>query len=304
VDYKELIEKTCNFEEYGEVYSNWEKAVEFCRQIPDVPQEDENIIHFHWRTKPHGFGRKQVLPIKSAIVTQDLRKTKIILWTYSVDELMENELMQELLPYIELRHLDIKKESIGTPLEGSSLLDIEDGLGFLDGDLIRLVLVHNYGGVYVDMDVVLLRSFAPLMHWEFLYQWGNGALHGINGALMHFKKKSFLSSEMIKMLMSIPPKPNSNDWGTGVYNRVRKFNKNFIVYPCSFFNTEWHTPHISLGGNESSFVKNPYSAELYEGVFAWHWHNQWQKPVQEGSKWYILEQMINEKFTKMEESNG
>ena len=38
-----------------------------------------------------------------------------------------------------------------------------------------------------------------------------------------------------------------------------------------------------------------YDFNLYEGSFCWHWHNKWQDSVEEGSKWYTIEQ----KFEKI-----
>ena len=39
----------------------------------------------------------------------------------------------------------------------------------------RLVLLHNYGGVYFDADVLLLRDFAPILGQQFLYKWAANA---------------------------------------------------------------------------------------------------------------------------------
>ena len=37
----------------------------------------------------------------------------------------------------------------------------------------RLLVLHKYGGVWVDMDVVFLRDFKPLLDQEWMYMWGS-----------------------------------------------------------------------------------------------------------------------------------
>ena len=57
-------------------------------------------------------------------------------------------------------------ESMNTPLENKfDLLNANDSLNWAAGDLFRILVLYNYGGVYVDFDVAFLRDFS-----QFLYQ--------------------------------------------------------------------------------------------------------------------------------------
>jgi len=51
---------------------------------------------------------------------------------------------------------------------------MHDALAYLEGDLFRLIALYNYGGIYVDADVILLRDWSPLLYegFEFLYDHG------------------------------------------------------------------------------------------------------------------------------------
>ena len=44
----------------------------------------------------------------------------------------------------------------------------------------------------------------------------------------------------------------------------------------------------------------PTARTLYEGAFAWHWHNRWDDRIQEGSKFHRLEALIDQTLQTME----
>ena len=75
------------------------RSLEYAKSLPIPDWKEETIFHFYWRV-PKEFGRKQVLPVKSAVATQDLSRTKIILWS-NVD-LRDNPHVKPLLPFIPL----------------------------------------------------------------------------------------------------------------------------------------------------------------------------------------------------------
>jgi hypothetical protein len=266
-----------------------------------VPESKEPVtFHFYWRV-PKEFGRKQVLPIKSAIVTQDLSRTKIILWS-NID-LSRNKFVQPLLPYIQTKIWNPVNESIGTPLEGSSIFrgTIDDPRCYLGGDLFRLLCLYKYGGVYIDMDMVVLRDFSPILSHEFMYQWGTSGWSQsepfifANGAAMRLKSQSKLARDLLEEVQRMIPQPNSTSWGKDLYMKVRERNKDYLILPCTWFNTEW----CSAVGDWHPFIKSDQSNHLYDGAFTWHWHNRWDHPIEDGCKFQILEKMAEDKFLAM-----
>jgi len=279
-------------------------SLEFAKNLPKKEYPEQICFHFYWRV-PKEFGRKQTLPIKSTITTQDLSKTKIILWS-NVD-LKENPYIQSLLPFIELRIWDLNEEVKNTPLENSNTIKgvVDDPLCYLGGDLFRLLCLYKYGGVYIDMDVVVLRDFSPILPYEFMYQWGssgsvtngNEPILKQNGAVMRMNKESELAHNLLQQLKTTPATPNTTCWGSDLYHKVWLKNKNWFTFPCAWFNTEWGMSRTiqpfrkNFEGNESS--------QLFDGAFTWHWHNKWDEPIEEGSKFEILETMVEEKFKRL-----
>jgi hypothetical protein len=295
-----------SFETHRELYLFDSKqrvfdSLQFAKNLSgDYP--DPVNFHFYWRV-PREFGRKQALPIKSAIVSQKREKTKFILWS-NVD-LSKNEFVKPMLPFIETRIWNIEEQSKNSPLDNSKVLRgiIDDPLCYLGGDLFRLLCLHKHGGVYIDMDVVVLRDFSPLLPYEFMYQWGSTGTHGgepvlrQNGAVMRLKAYSQLCHDLLNELARTPADPNSTCWGTDLYNKVRKFNTNWSIFPCAWFNTEW-----GMGIPLLPFQKDKSgndSSELFDGAFSWHWHNKWDDEIEEGSKFHILENIVERKFKEL-----
>ena len=286
------------------------QSLEYAKNLPVPDWNDKTIFHFYWRV-PKDFGRKQALPVKSAITTQDLSKTKIILWS-NVD-LSDNPYVKPMLPFIELKIWDLGKEIKDTPLENSSVLQgiTDDYLCYLGGDLFRLLCLYKYGGVYNDMDVVLLRNFLPILPYEFMYQWGSSGtiptsheeiMREIrqNGAVMRLKAKSQLSIDLLEELKNTSGIANSTCWGTELYRKVWKKNKNWLTLPCAWFNTEWGM-NRSIQPFRKNFEGNE-SSQLFDGAFTWHWHNKWDQPIEHGCKFQILESIVEDKFKKLSNS--
>lgn len=267
------------------------KALEVASSLSSEKSPEDIVdINFYWRV-PRDFGRKQLLPILSCINQNDLGKCNVNLWS-NVD-LSGNQYLKSILPYINLKIFDINKEIKNTCLEKFKFASRDDEKCWLGGDLFRLLILHKYGGFYLDMDTVCLRDLSPLFANEFMYQWGSSGTHKSepdirsNGAIMRLFRNSQLSKDLLQELSKTPADPNSTCWGTDLYFKVWRKNSNWSIFPCAWFNTEWvlGIPLEPMKKNQSG----NNSSELYEGAFTWHWHNRWEEDIQEGSKFQILE---------------
>jgi len=278
------------------------KCLDFLNTIDDNQDiiTDEKIkFHLYWHVG-RNFERKQLLPIKSFLATQNLEKTELILWS-NID-LSNNNFLKPYIPYITIKIYDPIKESIGTPLEGrNDILLTTDSICYSNGDLFRVLILHNYGGIYVDMDMVLLRNFSPLLNQEFMYMWGflPDKNHGINGAIMRIFKKSKLSYDLLNEIKNGPIIPASYNWDNVLYSKVRVYNKDWFVFPSGMFNPEWQDdPNQNWGGNTfNAFIDCEY--KMYEGAFSWHWHNRWDNEIHPNSKWAKIENIMDNKLKKM-----
>lgn len=141
-------------------------------QFTDLGKDRVNF-HTYWRKDLATFSERQEWLLKSFFSTQDLRRTKLIMW--SNGDLRGNRVLMKWIrrfpDSFELRVADVPQLSRGTELEGSHLLKITDEKAWVDGDLIRLLVLWAFGGVWVDMDSLLTRDMSPLFEHEFVTQW-------------------------------------------------------------------------------------------------------------------------------------
>lgn len=281
---------------HDELYHDWRKAIAFCRTLPDVSPPGAVRFHVYWRER-HGrfwrtvrpFGRKQALPIKAFLATQDLSTCALTLW--SDRDLSQNEWVRPFLPHITLKIYDPAIEAVETPLaDHPRVYAQQDSRAYRDGDLFRSLILYKYGGVYVDMDLVLLRSLGVFLDEEFVYQWDRFDDMYVS-ALMHLRPGSPFGRELIQGIIEIPP--GKYNWGRENIRRAFERGQRIRVFPSPFFDTDWQAR-----SRFTPFANTPDSAEMYDGAFAWHWHNQWEAAIEPGSKFERLERIMEQKLTE------
>jgi hypothetical protein len=286
-----------NLDLYRPDKQSWKKSLEYANVL-NFENNQKIVFHCLWRV-PLDFSRKQLAVLKSIIVNHDLNNIEINLWS-NVD-LSNNEYFKEVSDYVNLKIWNIQEEIKGTILENYSVLNnINDDLCYLEGDVFRLLILYKYGGFYIDMDVLILRDMSVLNNFQFLYQWGTSGFvpdgpHKditMNGAVMRFNKNSDLSKEFLENILITPPVANTTSWGNKLYSKIR--NNDLLVLPCVWFNSEW-----GFDGTQLNPFKNIGNVDLFNGAFTWHWHNRWSDEIEEGSKFYILESDINNRFKKL-----
>jgi hypothetical protein len=284
-------------ETHYELYHDWRKALAFCASLPDASPREPVTFHMFWRQRRTGFwrkrrpfGRKQALPVKAFFATQERSRCTLQLW--SDEDLSDNPWLQPFASHLRHRLYEPEAEVRGTPLEGSpDVYGQRDGRVWRDGDLFRVLALHNHGGVYVDMDMVLLRSLGALLDQEFVYQW-EAFDRMYNGAIMHARKGSDLSRELVAGVMELPP--GGFNWGRENLRRAVDRGVAVTIFPSPFFDTEWQAE-----SNFQPFKRTPGGANFYDGAFAWHWHNRWDEPIEAGSKFELLESRVDATLLRM-----
>jgi hypothetical protein len=279
------------------LYHDWRAALDYCRSIPDAPAPAPIVFHMYWREQRSGlfrrerrFGRKQALPVKAFFATQDLERCSLTIW--SDRDLSGNEWLRPFAGRIAFREYRPEREARGTALEAHpDVYRQQDRRVWRDGDLFRILVLHNYGGVYVDMDMVLLRGLGPLLDREFIYQWED--YDGVfNGALMHARAGSRFAQELIAGVLEIPP--GNFAWGRDNLARAIARGCPITVFPAAFFDAEWQASE-----RFAAFHRTPSSAELYDGAFAWHWHNQWDAAIEPGSRFQRYEARVDRRLAEL-----
>tara|TARA_Y100000816_G_C26098298_1_gene581594 strand:- start:1696 stop:2601 length:906 start_codon:yes stop_codon:yes gene_type:complete len=292
-----------SFKKNPELYKDYEACLDFLKNI-DIKEyeypKNKTIFHVYTEVKT----TKELMVIKSFLATQNLDHCEMVVWSdYNIED---NPLIQPYKKYLTLKVWNAFEEAEGTILDKKyHILNARDHKYYLQSDLLRLLVLHKYGGVWVDMDVILLRDFKPLLDQEYMYMWGSETdfvREGACATVLSLQKNSEFSLELLKQVLVTPARPATACWGKEMFAHLyRRYP--FPILPSTFFNTEWcvNVKHKGLGDvmDKSWFVdvghKNDY---LFPEAFAWHWHNSSNKDrqVEEGSKFHILETMMDQKI--------
>ncbi|EMD35618.1 hypothetical protein CERSUDRAFT_116343 [Gelatoporia subvermispora B] len=264
-----------------------------------LPPEARTQFHTYWRSDLAAFGERQEWMLKSFFATQDLGRTRLVLW--SNGDLSGNAILQKwrrrFPDAFVIRTVNYHELARGTVLADSEMLRVKDKKAWIDGDLVRLLVLWAYGGVWVDMDSLLTRDLAPLLEHEFVTQWDcyDKLYVPFNGALMRFHKHSpYLCEAFHIMVTSPPPRQGTTDWGATLYLKlwrrlVAASIPPFKVLPFCF--TDGHSCRLD------NRLPDPFTSDPTDGrwtmgltreedggldrvlnkVFSVHLHNQWEK---------------------------
>lgn len=153
--------------------------------LPGAGQQP-TYYHLYWRSDLAPISERQIVTIKSLLATQDFHSSanthhqplsQLIIWTNPSTRSLENDPLLAPLLYryrdrLGLRIIDLTSLTKHTPLHEHHLLNsIFDKKAWLDGDLIRVLLLWHYGGFWVDMDNLVLRDLRVLAEHEWVVQW-------------------------------------------------------------------------------------------------------------------------------------
>jgi hypothetical protein len=142
--------------------------------LPGMQTRQQHIaFHTYWRNDLGRLGARELLMLESLIASQIHSSNRIILWSNGPLASEELDGLSDRFPdRIEVRVVDLDTLSAGTPIEGSERLEhIYDGKAWLDGDVVRVLVLWNYGGIWVDMDMIVTRDLSVLTEHEWVEQW-------------------------------------------------------------------------------------------------------------------------------------
>lgn len=257
------------------------------------------IFHTYWRVDLQPLSDKQIATLKSFFATQNPNYTSLILW--SNGNLTGDPILKPFFERFPDRFktitCNLKDLSVGTPMENHKYLGLKDDFAYLDGDLIRLLVLYKHGGMWFDMDSLLIRDFSPLMEYEWLIQWDCFLPDNFpfNGAFMRFRQNSPYLCEFLAEMSNGPlPKKDSYDWGAIIYYKTyRRLIQNkvqpFKVIPWCFTDPQFCHPYNSM---PNAFIEVELNKRRLLQIFAYHWHNQWHK--KKGTLFKFLEQRNND----------
>jgi Glycosyltransferase sugar-binding region containing DXD motif len=266
--------------------TNFEKTIELAESINET-YDKSTTFHCYWNGD---LNEKHYYSILSCYYFNVFKnKHKIILW---LENNNNNGYNEKIKKYAEIRVFSLKDEKkISVFLENCDFY-YNKSLSFYS-DVVRYILLYNYGGVWFDLDCFFLRNFDPIFHnYEneiCVYQWENQNYP--NGAIyISLEPKSEKMKNNILFIID-----RNRGWGFQEANLTYDLPVDLLVLPCSWFNGCWiENPYkIYISGNNLFFENSEktYNFEnFFKGSFCYHWHNNWDKRVEEKS---IMRQLLN-----------
>jgi len=294
-----------------ELYFDYRKGLDLLRGLNEEDYnypEETTLFHVYTEVRTP----KELLAIKAYLATQNLTKTKLIVW--SDYDISDQENIQPYKNFVDFRVYDPRELAKGTPLEGveSHFTTGGDHNHWMSSGVMRFLVLYKFGGIYFDMDMVLLRDLKPILGQNFAYQWGSSTdfakarrleedCHGPCAAMLGAVKGSKFIEDCMWQLIITPPS-GGTCYDEDMLGYVYATNP-FTVFPSTFFNTEWLISKVSseerdkvkLGWFENKLEDPAY---LFLEAFAWHWHNSSNKNkvVQPGSKFDMLRDITNKRL--------
>jgi len=292
------IEELNNIDLYSEGIEATENALKISRKINESIDEKYNIF-VYWIGSNVNYKHSVVL--KSFLATQNLKNATLKI--YSDMDISKNPIFDRYKNFkeIEFNIFNIEEEIKGTVYENFKYIQEIKNHNFnpaYESDFFRLLILHKYGGFYIDFDILLLRDLSPLLKYDFFYQWGSTtkSINMLNGAIMHLKKDSNANNLATQYILNSYARPGAGSlqWASDLYLQIKNQCPNVVIFPAAFFNSEWqHNQHTV---DEDGFVKHKFSENIFDGAFSWHWHNRWDKNIEEESKFDILDKILEKKF--------
>lgn len=254
---------------------------DYLRETAAPARDHPNLVHMFWRGP---LKRHPVLAVKSFAFTQNLDATKLVFWADGVEDLGPIDAVATALPHaVEVRAWSASREigalddlmaSRGRP-RTTLAQTLAHGTPTVYSDAVRFIVLTLYGGIYVDADTLLLRDLGPLFDIEFAYRWPT--TDTTNTAVMGLHKHSEYGLDMHARGGDYWPQ-------TIIGDRIR-------VLPAAWFDPLWRvavSAEPSTGGRAGAAGLTTFGdlfaveggvdlAAAFDGAFACHWHNMWDK---------------------------
>jgi hypothetical protein len=255
-------------------YYDVDKGIEYLKEnkLNFYPKNNEIIIfHVYWYGN---ISRKQILPINSYLKTQNLEKTKLWVW---IDHETFTEQNINFIP--KHQNIEIKKyipnlEAKNTFFEEKKFINSKKYIKFRS-DIARLLFLYNYGGLYFDLDMILLKDLMPILDLEFCYSWSDKK-RGNNG-ILRLKKKSINCEKILKKYNNNTPQC------VGTNKQIFTDDLDIYCLPSVLFDPIWilndkniKSKYSQLNKFDNFFKKTDENVNIFfdNQIFAYHWHSR------------------------------
>ncbi|KAI8353283.1 hypothetical protein EDC96DRAFT_447243 [Choanephora cucurbitarum] len=241
----------------------------------------DTLFHTYWSSDiTPDWTQNQLATLRSFLATQP-STTQLYVWTPTHDR---------PLP---LHHPRIQ-------LKPTSLLHFKQPSAHQLPSMVKLMSLYDYGGVWMDLDVLLVRDLSPLLYQEWLSQ---SSCHEksqliqtrdarFTGALMHFFPQSSYLCEMVSVANEEPDISLGPSLYERVYYRLLEHQLTpWAVLPWCFTDPSQCTQANSITSLFSKRVSEKDKTKI-KAVFAYHYHQQWY--VSPGALFNYLDQLYKQ----------
>ena len=232
-----------------------------------------NIFHFiyglteNFGNKP--FGLAHYLAIKSAIV---LNKPKSVFFYYEYEP--QTEYFKKIKPFLNLVKIKSPKTVYGNPLNHVAH----------QADIVRLLTLKLFGGIYMDLDTICSRSFEPLLNNSTVMgaEVGKNGENGLCNAVILAEKDAPYINQWLRTYQLF--RSNSRDRYWGEHSIViPKLLANYC--PNSITQMPYDSFHYP-GPSKNDINKMFCQSLKFENAYC---HHLW-----ESASWHYLENITEE----------
>jgi len=260
----------------GSSYDDAMMATEGLDARPSFP--DPVTFHTFWEGR---LDQKHVHSLRSCAHHHRGDNYSIVLWLgeETVSDGLIKEEIHKLHPRIEIRTFDLVAEMGRFGL--SSFLEVTPRHTFRHvsfyADLVRSVLLYNYGGCWFDLDFFFLRPFDPLFHTFgseiCVYEWEHEPYPN-NAIYFCLTPRSARMAGNMRFIAE-----RGRGWGFQEAELTYDLPLDLLVLPCAWFDPDW-IPNPFSFGFDSFFKTHTGSLRFFEKCFGYHWHNRWHAPLE------------------------
>ena len=247
------------------------------------------LFHTYWSSKSGSFSKDQVASLRSFIATQP-DTSRLYVWINLKDySTLEKSALWKSISSdrIEVQVIEEQEQQLiqNTPLSTSWQLQHPTKQ---QKDLLRLVTLNYFGGVWFDLEVFFVRDMSPLLNQEWLSQghcletpFSSTSGSRFEGVFLHFFKQSPYLCEMMNeahiQLSESGSLSKLSSLGPELYARVyhRLINhrmQTWAVLPWCFTDP---SQCLSKNSLPSVFRNTKFDEKMLSSVFAFHWHTSW-----------------------------
>lgn len=231
------------------------------------------IFHCYWNGT---LNQKNLISILSCYYFNVYNnKHRIILW---LENNIPNKYNKLIEPYAEIKYFSLSEEINNSKIKGK--INYSKQLSYYS-DVIRYFLLYNYGGVWFDLDCLILRNFDPLFYHYgneiCVYQWET--MNYPNGAIfISLEPKSSKMKDAIEFIIK-----RNRGWGFQEASLTYDLSLDFLVLPCSWFDPNFIKNPCNIKDIFSTVKEEYHFDNFFKGCFCYHWHNEWNRQLDNNS---------------------